>query len=156
MPRSNDIQTQRVAFIRDFQRFYVSRMGFLNRQWTSLLSLTEARVMHEIYAGEPITATTVARQACIDVGYLSRLLQKFETAGYIMRRRVVHDKRQRVLTMTPKGKKLFETWSKMTQENVLSVLRLMTDAEQVKMVEAMALVRDLIITADTRAEKQRR
>lgn len=153
MPRADDIILERVATIRDFHRFYVSRMGFLNRQWTNMMSLTEARVIHEIYIRPSITATEIVRLISIDGGYLSRVLRKFETGGFIARKNAVHDKRQRVLTITPKGRKMYDAWSKIAQENVLSVLLRMSDDEQVKMVDALMVIRDLILNADDRAQE---
>ena len=151
MPSADEILLQRVASIRDFHRFYISRVGFLDRNWTSLLSLTEARVIHEIYARTSITASEIVELIAIDGGYLSRVLSKFVNAGYISRKSAVHDKRQRVLTITPKGRKTYEAWSKIAQDNVLSVLRLMNDDEQARMVDALETVRALMINADTRA-----
>ncbi len=151
MPNSDDILLQRVATIRDFHRFYVSRVGFLDRKWTSMLSLTEARVMHEIYIRQSVTATEIVELIAIDGGYLSRVLAKFATAGYIARKSALHDKRQRVLSITPKGRKTYEAWSKIAQDNVLSVLRLMSDDEQSRMVDALETVRILMVNADARA-----
>lgn len=152
MPRADDIILHRVATIRDFHRFYISRVGFLDRNWTSLLSLTEARVIHEIYVRNGVTASEIVDLISIDGGYLSRVLAKFAAAGYIARKQAVHDKRQRVLSITPKGRKLYEAWSRIAQENVLSVLRLMTDDEQARMVDALEAVRALMTNADLRAQ----
>lgn len=151
MSRLDDILLQRVAAIRDFHRFYISRVGFLDRKWTSMLSLTEARVIHEIYTRPSVTATEIVELIAIDGGYLSRVLGKFSTSGYISRKSALHDKRQRVLTITPKGRKTYEAWSKIAQDNVLSVLRLMSDEEQASMVAALETVRALMVNADTRA-----
>lgn len=146
--------TQRVAYIRDFHRFYVSRMGFLNRQWTNMMSLTEARVIHEIYIRPSITATEIIALIAIDGGYLSRVLAKFEKSGCIVRKSAVHDKRQRVLSITPKGRKTYEAWSAIAQENVASVLRLMSAEQQEKMVAAIAVIRDVISDADRRSGQE--
>lgn len=153
MPHNDEKLAQRVAFIRDFHRFYVSRMGFLDRKWTNMMSLTEARVIHEIYIRPSITATEIVGLIAIDGGYLSRVLAKFEKAGHIQRKSALHDKRQRVLTITPKGRKMYEAWSKIAQENVASVLRLMDDSEQQKMISALTDIRALIDDADSRSDQ---
>lgn len=152
MPRSVDMLAERIAAIRDFNRFYVPRMGFLNRKWTNMMSLTEARVIHEIYIRPSITASDIVRLIAIDGGYLSRVLRKFERTGYITRKKVAYDGRQRQLAITPKGRKAYDVWSKIAQENVESVLRNMDDATQLEMMDALHRVKTLITQADEKAE----
>ena len=154
MPQSDEIISKRITSIRDFHRFYISRVGFLDRKWASLLSLTEARILHEVYIHPATTATEIVSLIAIDGGYLSRLLRKFETAGYLVRKNAVHDKRQRVLSITPKGRKIYEAWSKIAQDNVMSMLHLMSDDEQQRMVDALEHVRELIVRADERAKEK--
>ncbi len=147
---SPQVLDERVTELREFHRFYVSRMGFLNKHWAEMLTLTEARVMYEITLHTAVTASTIAAAVNIDAGYLSRVLRKFEQRGYIKRKQQLHDKRQRLVAITAKGRKAYAAWSKMVQEDVTSVLRPMTDEEQRRMLGIVGELRGLIEDADKR------
>lgn len=144
----------KIETIRNFNRFYVPRMGFLNRRWTSMLSLTEARIIHEIYIRPSITATDIARIVKVDAGYLSRVLQRFERDKIIVKKKVPHDARQRIITITPKGRKTYDAWGKMAEANINDVIMHMSAEEQSDMLAAMHTIARVISAADCRREKK--
>lgn len=147
MPRTSPFN-QRVDAVRDFNRYYVPRMGFLNRNWTNMMSLTEARVIHEIYIRPSITATEIIKIIAIDGGYLSRVLRKFESNGYILRKKLPRDGRQRVLSLTPKGRRAYDAWSVIARENVADAIRNLDEEHQIEILHAMQRIRSLIEAAD--------
>lgn len=139
-----DAFDERVAAIREFNRYYISRMGFLNRSWASVISLTEARVLHEIYIRPSTTATEIGRLIAMDAGHLSRMLRKFETQGYITRKKPAGDGRQRLLAIAPKGRRAYDEWSTMARENVARVIRDLDEDQQSQVVDAMRCIKELI------------
>lgn len=151
MSRSSAPFDERVDAVRDFNRFYVPRMGFLNRGWTKMMSLTEARVIHEIYIRPTVTACQIIETVDIDGGYLSRVLRKFESNGFITRKKVPYDGRQRLIALTPKGRRAYDAWSLIARENVAHAIRGLSEAEQAEMIAALQRVRDLIEAADAKS-----
>ncbi len=152
MPRSTPF-SQRVDAVRDFNRFYVPRMGFLDRGWTNMMSLTEARIIHEIYIRPSITASEIIKIIAIDGGYLSRVLRKFESNGYILRKKIPRDGRQRVLSLTAKGRRAYDAWSVIARENVAHAIRHLDEAHQVEILQAMQRIRALIEAGDARLKQ---
>ena len=81
------IEADHVPAIRRFSRFYTRAIGVLDEGYFSpAFSLTEGRVLFELGARAPATASELVRDLAIDPGYLSRILMSFETRGYVDRR----------------------------------------------------------------------
>src|SRR5215475_12798092 len=98
----------RVSTVRRFNRFYTQNLGVLQPGWLdSVFSLTEARVLYEIKHRDRATATDIARDLGLDVGYLSRILQRFHKAGLIRKDVSPEDRRQSFLSMTVRGQKAY-------------------------------------------------
>ena len=77
-------ETQRIAAVRAFNRFYTQKLGVLQNSWLdSPFSLTEARVLYEIRQRGRATATEIGRDLGLDAGYLSRMLRRFHKGGLI-------------------------------------------------------------------------
>ena len=77
-----------IDIIRSFNRRYTRQLGLLD---TGLLgsefTLTEARVLYELANCEDSTATQIAGELGLDLGYMSRLIKKFARRCYIKRTR---------------------------------------------------------------------
>lgn len=150
MPRSKPakVNVARLDAIRDFNRFYMPRMGFLDRNWTKILSLTEAKILHEIYVRPATTATKIGRLVHIDHGYLSRILRKFERNAIIARKRMVRDGRQMQIMMTAKGRRIYGQWAQIARDNVMDVVQHMSEDDQHALIEAMNRIMQLIVSSD--------
>ena len=76
----------RIDAVRRFSRFYTRIIGVLNeRLLDSPFSLTEGRVIFEIAQRESATAADIARALDLDASYLSRLLKRLESRGFVRR-----------------------------------------------------------------------
>src|ERR1700704_3214170 len=94
--------------VRAFTRSSTIQIGVLGeRFFDSALSLTEMRVLYELAHRDAPTATTVGAELGLDAGYLSRILRRFETRGFIRRSPSPADRRQSRLRLTRRGRAAF-------------------------------------------------
>src|SRR5579871_4451373 len=113
-----------IGAIRKFNRFYTKQLGLLERGLLgSDFSLTEARVMYELaHRTEPL-ASELARDLDLDFGYLSRMLKRFEHAGFLKRVRSRSDARQSSLQLTKPGRGAFLCLDRAARRQVAALLK---------------------------------
>ena len=105
--------------IRAFNRFYTNFLGLVNnRILDSPLSLSESRVLYELAQQDVLPTSQLLSTLQIDKGYLSRILKKFEKERCIMKSPATEDKRIQNLTLTAKGKTLFEFINRQSEEQI--------------------------------------
>jgi DNA-binding MarR family transcriptional regulator/GNAT superfamily N-acetyltransferase len=143
-----DIAEARIAAVRRFNRFYTQRIGALRRRmYDSPLSLTEVRVLYELAHREAATASDLAQALDLDPGYLSRILQGFERAGWLRRTRSARDGRQSHLTLTAAGRRAFAPLDRESHDQVAALLAPLPDAQARKLVDSMEAIESLLATA---------
>jgi DNA-binding MarR family transcriptional regulator/ribosomal protein S18 acetylase RimI-like enzyme len=135
----------RVAAVRRFNRFYTRAIGALQEGLVqSRFSLAEARVLYELAQRGNIIATDLGRDLDLDAGYLSRILQRFERDGLILRTQSEADRRQSLLSLTPAGREAFAPLDAGSREAVGSLLAPLPEPAQSKLVTAMARIETLL------------
>jgi DNA-binding MarR family transcriptional regulator/GNAT superfamily N-acetyltransferase len=134
-----------IGAIRKFNRFYTRQLGLLERGLLgSDFSLTEARVMYELaHRSEPL-ASELARDLDLDFGYLSRLLKRFEHAGFLRRLRSRSDARQSTLQLTRTGRSAFLGLDRAARRQVAALLRPLNSAERGELLSSMQTVERLL------------
>jgi DNA-binding MarR family transcriptional regulator/GNAT superfamily N-acetyltransferase len=138
--------TQRVAAVRRFNRFYTQNLGVLRPGWLdSTFSLTEARVLYEIKQHEGVTASSIARDLGLDAGYLSRILRGFHRNGLIRKNVSPDDGRQSLLSMTAHGRKAFDPLERRTEQQVGALLGRLTASQQHHLISAMRTIETIIV-----------
>jgi DNA-binding MarR family transcriptional regulator/N-acetylglutamate synthase-like GNAT family acetyltransferase len=147
-------QSQRIAAVRRFNRFYTRQIGVLRRNYLdSPYSLGEMRVLYELAHGGARTASDIGRALDLDAGYLSRVLRNFEKLGLISRKTSEADARQSHLALTARGEKLFAPFEKRSQAQVGGMLGNLSGDEQARLVGAMTTIEGLLGgTADAKRE----
>lgn len=139
-----DIEPQLSACIkavRHFNRLYAAKAGAFNEKiFGSDLSLTEVRVIYELSVHSPTNATFLSKSLALDCGYLSRILNRFEKDGLIMKERSLKDARQRTISLTKKGVKLATDISQAADQSVYTILQPLTREQQVAITSAMGSI----------------
>jgi DNA-binding MarR family transcriptional regulator/GNAT superfamily N-acetyltransferase len=143
--RSGQELARRVEVLRAFNRFYTRRIGVLEeRLLQSPFSLAEARVLYELAQRRNLTATDIGRELGLDLGYLSRILRRFERQGLIARTVSDADARQSLLHLTGKGRKAFAPLETKSQDVVRGILRPLSPADQDRLLESMRSIRTIL------------
>ncbi|MCC6948120.1 MAG: bifunctional helix-turn-helix transcriptional regulator/GNAT family N-acetyltransferase [Bradyrhizobiaceae bacterium] len=147
--RSDHELARRVDALRAFNRFYTRRIGVLEeRHLQSPFSLAEARVLYELSQRKKCTATDVGRELGLDLGYLSRILRRFERKGLITRKASATDARQSLLQLTPKGREAFAPLNAKSQDIMRSILQSLAPDDQSHLLASMQSIREILGGSD--------
>jgi DNA-binding MarR family transcriptional regulator/GNAT superfamily N-acetyltransferase len=139
------VPDERVTSVRAFNRSYTRFLGALDEHLLSTpYSLTEARVLFELGQRDATEVSALRRVTELDAGYLSRLLGRFEDSGLVRRDRSGSDARRQVIRLTDKGRDTFRVLDGKSAEQIRELLADLTDEEQVRLVEAMDMIRNRI------------
>ena len=133
-----------VRQLRAFNRFYTQRIGVLDPYLNSEFSLTEVRVLYELAHRDQPTATELARDLALDAGYLSRILRRFESKGWLARSPSPADARQSLLKLTAGGHAAFAPLQQRSRDEAAQLLGTLPEPGQRQLMEAMATVQRLL------------
>jgi DNA-binding MarR family transcriptional regulator/GNAT superfamily N-acetyltransferase len=132
---------RRVDAIREFNRFYTSRIGVLDEGYLSSgFSLTEVRVLYELAHRGSATASELGRELGIDAGYLSRILRGFGRRGVVARSAVKNDARRTTVRLTARGKATVAPLEARARDQIGALLGNVPAAEQDRLVASMHTV----------------
>ena len=135
----------RTAAVRRFNRFYTRRIGVLREGLAdSRFSLTESRLLWELAHRDETTAAELARDLDLDAGYLSRVLRGLKDGKLIRGVRSKEDARHLHLSLTATGKRAFAPLDRQSEPGVAGLLAPLADAEQQRLLEAMAAIESLL------------
>jgi DNA-binding MarR family transcriptional regulator/GNAT superfamily N-acetyltransferase len=153
MTTATDALETRIAAVRRFSRFYTRQLGLLRESLAGAdYSLSESRVLWELAHRDKVTASQLAADLDMDAGYLSRILRRFGDDGLLKKVRAPGDARQSLITITAKGRKAFAPLNKGSHDQVAELLGRLSDAEQTRVIGAMATVEELLGHSTTRPE----
>jgi DNA-binding MarR family transcriptional regulator/GNAT superfamily N-acetyltransferase len=144
-----------IDVIRGFNRRYTRQLGLLDSGLLgSEFTLTEARVLYELANCRDCTATQIAGELGLDLGYMSRLIKKFGRRRYIKRTRSPLDARQSRLQLTERGRAVFDPLDRAARLQIAEMIAPMTAEQRSLLVSAMQSVQDLLeaATAESRLE----
>lgn len=152
---THSVPAAAVKAVRRFNRAYTRRAGVLEPYLDGELSLTEVRVLYELVHHEALVATELARLLGLDGGYLSRVLKKFERAGWLTRTRDARDGRQSVLNLTDAGRAAFAPMEQKSRDEAAALLAPLKPRDRTAVVEAMARIERLLDPAQASVERTR-
>lgn len=138
-------RAQAIESIRAFNRFYTNIIGVVDRHILgSPFSLTEARILLEVYHNGGCNARAIKETLNVDEGYLSRTIDKLANQGLITKRRCQHDGRVLVLSLSSKGEKAFLKLNEESGAAIAGMLRHLSDQEVSEMLAHMRRIQDLL------------
>lgn len=139
------IETEAVAAIRGFNRFHTRWVGALGGSLHgSGLSLTEARVLYELAQRDDWRAAEMAAVLDLDAAYLSRILQRFATRGWLDRSRSTADGRAWRLQLTAEGRAVFAVLDGASDAQARSLLSRLAPPEQAALIDALATTQQFL------------
>jgi DNA-binding MarR family transcriptional regulator/GNAT superfamily N-acetyltransferase len=137
--------TSRVGAVRRFNRFYTRQIGVLREGLLeSPFSLTEARVMYELALGSGVTATVLSERLGLDAGYVSRIVRGFQTRGLLEKRRSERDGRQRLLSLTERGREAFARLDAASQVEIEAMLSGLSEGERGELARSMEAIEGVL------------
>lgn len=141
--RENGID-QQVSAIRAFNRFYTRKIGVVGGMASSPFSLAEARVLYELANREKPTATEIRKELGLDAGYMSRILRDFERRKLVAREQSKADERQRFLSLTAKGRRVFAPLNERSNRDIAAMIDEVSPAARNELVQAVDTIRRLL------------
>lgn len=134
-----------ISEVRKFNRFYTNVLGLLNQSiLDSPYSLTEVRILLEISGNENCTAVSLIEKLDVDRGYMSRILNRFESDELIIRENSYHDGRVLFLRLTSKGKKVLSILEEKSSNQIRRLINNLTDEQKEELVESIRVIITLL------------
>jgi DNA-binding MarR family transcriptional regulator len=87
-------------------RFYFAQRAHLPSSEEFDLSPTQCHVLHLIEPGRPMAMSRLATTLSCDASNVTGLVDRLESRGLVLRRPSEHDRRVKVLDLTPEGARL--------------------------------------------------
>jgi len=136
-----------ISIVRRFNRFYTKQIGLLSQGLLKTrFPLTQARILYELGQQEQSTAGGIISELSIDPGYLSRILSNFEKEGLLDKIRSKSDSRQRILRLTPQGKKAFAVLNQRSKKEAETLLLSLPEEDCYRLLHAMQTVESILGT----------
>ncbi|MHA4808937.1 MarR family winged helix-turn-helix transcriptional regulator [Flavitalea flava] len=134
-----------VNAIRSFNRFYTNIIGLLDRHLLdSPFSLSEARVLYELYHQEGLLAGDIVSNLKMDKSYLSRMLDQFTRKQLITRSRSATDARAVHIFLTAKGKKEAEALGRASTKQIADILGGISEIQTKQLVHYMQEIQKIL------------
>lgn len=144
---------ERIAAIRQFNRFFTRQIGVLREGLLhSPYPLTDARILFELGHRDQLTASGLGRELGLDAGYLSRILTRLEQQELLEKVRSENDGRQRLLSLTAQGREAFALLDQRSRDEVTEMLLNLNEEEQQRLLKAMQTIESVFTTGFKFAE----
>jgi len=135
-----------IGAVRQFNRFYTRFAGVLDPRFLDTdMSLVEARVLYEVATRNAPVAREIQDVLGVDAGYLSRIIGKMQSRGWISRGRG-KDARLRPITLTSEGRAAFAELDERQRDQVAESIASLAEADQSTLVAALETARTLLGT----------
>ena len=142
---TTSVNDDRIAAVRGFNRFFTRHIGVLREGLLqSEFTLTELRILYELAHHGDQQPAALCRELGLDRGYLSRIVGKFEAAGWISKVDSPTDGRAKLLRLTAHGRAVYEPLDRRSREEVGDMLARFGEADQVRLLDAMQTIRGLL------------
>jgi DNA-binding MarR family transcriptional regulator len=131
--------------IRIFNRYYTNVIGVVDRRILgSNFSLTETRVLLEVYLHPGCNARRITSALNVDEGYLSRTIDSLVHRGLITKSRSTEDRRVYGLRLSEKGREQFTLLNRRADEEIRRITGHLSDEQLAELVDHMSRIRELL------------
>ena len=138
-------ETELIAEIRRFNRFYTKLLGLLQARYLgSPVGFGEARVLFELGQRPGRRAAEAGQVLGLDRGYLSRLVTALVKKGLVRKSPDPSDSRARLLRLTEKGEAVVDRLDSHSDRMVASLLTGLSPAQRTELVESMSRISELL------------
>lgn len=138
-------QTDTVAAVRRFNRFYTRAIGVLDQgHLGGPYTLAESRVLYEICSRDGVTPKAIIGETGLDAAYLSRIVKRFEREGIVARTPSALDGRSILLRPTPRGLEVYAGLHGRTIARVEGLLEGLSSESQSRLARALSEVEALL------------
>jgi DNA-binding MarR family transcriptional regulator/ribosomal protein S18 acetylase RimI-like enzyme len=132
------LNTEQIADIRTFNRFYTRIIGLLEEgMHSSPYTLIEARVVHEIGKRGNATASAIAAELNMDRGQMSRLVRRLVDHGLVSILPADDDKRSAPLALTPQGNTVYAQLNELSDAAAMALIEPLDEFKRRDLVGAM-------------------
>ena len=139
--------------IRAFNRLYTQAIGSLDDRHEGLdVTLAQSRMLFTIGSLTEPQVNQIADMIGLDLAYTSRVLGTLEDGGLIRRTISKDDRRQRVVVLTAKGRRLLEEIELRSNQRVLTLVQHLDSDGLDRLLDAMDTIRSLLTAKDNHAE----
>lgn len=143
--------------IRAFNRFYTNVIGVVDRHLHgSPFSLTEARILLEIFHNGGCNARTIRETLNVDEGYLSRTIDKLVRQGLVTKHRSPDDRRVFLLSLSGKGGRAFRKLNRETESAIGAMIDHLSGEEADEIVASMRRIQELLEKTESQRDPQTR
>ncbi|HTI02225.1 MAG TPA: helix-turn-helix domain-containing GNAT family N-acetyltransferase [Acidisoma sp.] len=134
-----------ISQFRRFSRFFTQFVGALDPHFAGMeMTIAEARLLYEIANRTRPLAADLQLALKMDAGFVSRVLRRFETRGWIARQRGEQDARRRPITLTVAGQAAFAELDQRQNKVVEGILQRLSLPERNQLVSALTITQSLL------------
>lgn len=138
-------ETELAEQLRAFNRFFTERIGALDDQHEGLdVTLGESRLMFTIRELDSPQPSELAERLELDLAYTSRMLGRLDDRGHIKRSTSPLDRRQRIVELTPSGRRLMKKIEQRSNMRVLGIVDHLKTSELTELTDAMNTIEHLL------------
>jgi DNA-binding MarR family transcriptional regulator len=101
------------------------------------VSVTQMRVLVLLWTGEPLNLSAVAEGLSVNASNASRACDRLVSAGLVNRGELTADRRQRVLTLTRKGRTFVERLMRRREQELAEIVARMSDTDRETLMAAL-------------------
>ena len=139
--------------IRGFNRLYTQAIGSLDDRHEGLdVTLAQSRMLFTIGSLHESQVNQIADMLGLDLAYTSRVLGTLEDARLIRRTISTVDRRQRVVALTAKGRRLLAEIERRSNRRVLALVSHLEPADLDRLLDAMDTIGTLLAGKDSDAQ----
>lgn len=134
-----------ISAVRNFNRDYTKLLGIMNKKVLNTpLSWTEGRVLLEISFNHDKTPISISNNLNLDKSYTSRILNRFEKKGLLVKSPSTIDSRSIELNLTSDGLNLVKELNDRSNQQINNLLFDLSDEEQQEFYQAMHVLDNLL------------